>query len=112
MIESSIEPPVAATSQIPESLSWTSINKGEGMSFINQYSFLLIGFASLLFLGYFLFRNGIRAQDVIALAALVIGLTVAFFFLSPGESSSVEIQEVRDQIGGGTPVLLEMQSPY
>jgi hypothetical protein len=82
------------------------------MSFINQYSFLLIGLASLIILSYFLFRDGIHAQDVIALAALVIGLTVAFFFLNPGASSSGESQEVGDQIGGGTPVLLEMQSPY
>jgi hypothetical protein len=82
------------------------------MSFINQYSFLLIGLASLLALAYFLFRNGIRAQDVIAFGALITGLTIAYVFLNPGASSIGEIEEVRDQIGAGTPVLLEMQSPY
>lgn len=82
------------------------------MSFINQYSFLLVGLASVLALAFFLLRRGMRSQDLIALGALIVGLSLAFYFLQPGKSSNEDIQGINDQIGGGTPVLLEMQSPY
>ena len=79
------------------------------MQFINQNSFLLL--AALTFIGllvYFL-RRGLGRNEIISLAALLIGLAVAMFLFNPGGTSPSTDEQ---PIGEGTPVLLEFQSPY
>jgi hypothetical protein len=80
--------------------------------FINHHSFSLFAGASLLLLAVFLFRDGFRASDLVALGALILGLVIAYGFLQPGPSTLSGVAEVEAKIGAGQPVLLEFQSPY
>lgn len=82
------------------------------MSFINQHSFALLSAVVLLALAVFLFRDGVQGSDLVALGALVLGLGLAFWLLSPGPSTLRETETVQAQIGAGVPVLLEFQSVY
>ena len=82
------------------------------MQIINQNSFLVI--AGLTFLGlliYFL-RRGLGRNEIISLAALLIGLAIAMYLFNPGDTSTLPASSMEDSIGDGTPVLLEFQSPY
>ena len=80
--------------------------------FINHHSLSLFAGASLLLLAVFLFRDGFRASDLVALGALILGLVIAYGFLQPGPSTLSGVAEVEAKIGAGQPVLLEFQSPY
>lgn len=79
---------------------------------INQHSFLLVTIVALLVLGGVLLRDGVRANDGLALGALAGGLILAYVLLRPGPSTHSEVDEVHRLIGAGRPVLLEFQSPY
>ena len=63
-------------------------------------------------LAIWLFRDGITLNDLLAFGALALGLGIAYFFFNPGESSETDPEVVMEQIGAGTPVLLEFQSPF
>ena len=80
--------------------------------FANQYSFALGGGMSLAVLAIWLFRDGITLNDLLAFGALACGLRIAYFFFKPGESSENSSAAVLEEIGAGTPVLLEFQSPF
>ncbi len=82
------------------------------MAFLNQFSFLLIGGALLLLLVIYLRRRGPAEGSLMALLALLIGLTFAFIFFRPIETESVPGQTFNDAIGNGDPALLEFQSPF
>lgn len=82
------------------------------MQFINQNSFTLMGVILWLGLAVFLLHDGVKANDVIALASLAAGLGLAFWFLRPGPSTLDETEQVMARIGAGKPVLLEFQSNY
>jgi non-homologous end joining protein Ku len=79
---------------------------------INQYSFLLAAAFGLATLAFILLRDGVKAGDLIALASLALGFTAAFALLRPRASAAPDAEAVLAQIGAGTPVLLELQSPY
>jgi uncharacterized membrane protein YqjE len=80
--------------------------------FINHHSFSLFAAVSLLLLAIYLFRDGIRASDLVAVCALILGLGIAYWFLRPGSSTLSQVEDVEAKIGKGQPVLLEFQSPY
>jgi len=82
------------------------------MQFFNQNSYTLIGAVTWVALAVFLLRDGVKVNDVIALAALAVGFGIAFWFLRPGPSTLDEAEQVRARIGNGKPVLLEFQSNY
>jgi hypothetical protein len=82
------------------------------MQFFNQNSFVLMAVVIELGLAVFLLRDGVKMNDVIALAALAAGFGLAFWFLRPGPSTSDETEQVMARIGDGKPVLLEFQSNY
>lgn len=82
------------------------------MTFINQYSFLIVAVATILLLGFYLLRKGIEGSSFIAIGALVLGILLAFLLLRPGSSFSQETENVLAQIGSGQPVLLQFQSNY
>jgi hypothetical protein len=63
-------------------------------------------------LGLLLLRDGVEASDAFALGALLVGFGIAYSLLSPGHSTTSELQAVRASIGSGQGVLLEYQSPY
>lgn len=79
-------------------------------SWINQHSFLITGAAAMVLLAAVLLRDGYRPGDGLALGALALGLALAYFLLRPGRATMAE--DARQEIGRGTPVLLEFQSPY
>ena len=80
--------------------------------FLNQHSFTLGAAFALGLLAIWLFRDGITLNDLLAFGALALGLGIAYFFFNPGESSETDPEAVIEQIGAGTPVLLEFQSPF
>lgn len=82
------------------------------MQFLNQNSFTLIAAIVWIGLAAFLVRDGVRTNDVIALAALAAGFGIAFWFLRPGPSTLDEAEQVLARIGSDKPVLLEFQSNY
>jgi cell division protein FtsW (lipid II flippase) len=85
---------------------------GVKMSFINQYSFLIISGVVVIFLGIYLFRKKVDRSNIITFGALILGLLLAFFLLHPKSSPSQEMDEILDQVGSGQPVLLQFQSDY
>jgi hypothetical protein len=82
-------------------------------SAFNQYSLLLTAIGILTVAAFFLFRKGLRLQEVIAFLVIFAGLFVAWLALRPTQSPlSSAATEVQSRIGAGKPVLLEFQSPY
>jgi uncharacterized membrane protein (DUF373 family) len=80
--------------------------------YLNQHSYTLGAALALAILALWLFRDGITLNDLLAFGALTLGLGVAYFFFNPGESTDADPEAVIEQIGAGTPVLLEFQSPF
>ena len=82
-------------------------------SILNQYSLLLILIALLALVAFFLFRKGIRIQEILAFFVIFAGLAVAWMALRPTQTQlSDAAANVQARIGAGKPVLLEFQSPY
>jgi hypothetical protein len=80
--------------------------------FLNQHSFTIGAALALGLLSIWLFRDGVTLNDLLAFGALALGLAIAYFFFNPGESTETDPEAVIEQIGAGTPVLLEFQSPF
>ncbi|WP_152031818.1 hypothetical protein [Longilinea arvoryzae] len=57
-------------------------------------------------------RHGLHWREiaVLALVAVIIGL--GWVASRPSKAKPVTIEQIRAQIGKGTPLLLEFQSPY
>jgi hypothetical protein len=82
------------------------------MKIINQYS-LLWGAAILLaILAIILFRDGAKNLDYVILAGAAIIIAVIWLIARPKATPLDGISSTQSQIGAGTPVLLEFQSPY
>ena len=82
-------------------------------SMLNQYSIILILIAILAGLAFFLFRKGIRIQEIIAFLVIFAGLAAAWMVLRPTQTPLTDAASgVQARIGAGKPVLLEFQSPY
>lgn len=82
------------------------------MSFFNQYSYFVIGGIVLLIAAYLILRREQtlpRILGVAGLAALFLGF---WFLIRPEQTPHAGSAELQAQIGAGTPVLLEFQSPY
>lgn len=79
---------------------------------INQYSFVLVALLAIGVLAVFLLRDGVRGSDLVAVGSLTLGFVLAFLLLRPAPSAFRQLEQVESQIGTGTPVLLEFQSPY
>ncbi len=80
---------------------------------MQHYSVLLLGLVLVLVLAFALFRRGTRLQDSLAFLSLLLGLVVVYFYVRPVQTPLMgEAANVQAQIGKGTPVLLEFQSPY
>jgi hypothetical protein len=82
------------------------------MKLINQYSFPLIAAVVLLILVIFTLRGEPNWRHYVAFGALFLGIVLAYRFLNPGSSSSVESDRILTEIHSGSPVMLEFQSPY
>jgi thiol-disulfide isomerase/thioredoxin len=80
--------------------------------FVNHYSFALLGVAAFLVLAVLLLRDGVKASDLLALAALLAGVVLAFSLFSAGGGTDQPASAIEAEIGAGQPVLLEIQSQY
>lgn len=79
----------------------------------NQYSIILAAGAIFLLAAFVLLSRRPRWQEFLSVGVIGIGLIVAWIVLHPVQTPLMEnAQKVQDQIGQGTPVLLEFQSPY
>ncbi len=82
------------------------------MSLINHYS-ILWGFAFILALSaFFLLRGERTCQKYITLVVISILLVGAWFAIRPKSGSTESADALRAVIGQGTPVFVELQSPY
>jgi thiol-disulfide isomerase/thioredoxin len=82
------------------------------MSLVNQYSFLWIAALGLALAAFLFLRRSRGVESWISLGALAAGLLLTFLLFSPGPQAVDPNADVAQQIGAGTPVLLEFQSPY
>ena len=82
------------------------------MQFLNQHSFVLVAFASVLVFAIVVLRRGSRTSELVALASLVLGFLAAYWLMQPGPSTAPNAPAVMNRVGTGQPVLLEFQSPY
>ena len=82
------------------------------MKIINQYSFLWGAVFLLLILAILLFRNGIKKTDFAILGGAVALIAVIWLLVRPQATPSANSENVQSQIGMGSPILLEFQSPY
>ncbi|UCH59793.1 MAG: hypothetical protein JSV61_16485 [Anaerolineales bacterium] len=82
------------------------------MNPLNLYSVPLLILSALILAGILLLRRGISRERLTIIAALGLGLLVVWYFLRPVQTPHAELEDFQRQIGAGTPVLLEFQSPY
>jgi thioredoxin 1 len=81
--------------------------------FLNFYSFLWTSALLLMIVAFVLFRERRDYGRWLAFGALVLALFVAWLVLHPRATPlSANAAQVVAQIGQGTPVLLEFQSPF
>jgi hypothetical protein len=79
----------------------------------NHYSFLWIALSLTIVAGLVLLTNKPKLRDFISFGVIVAGLVVAWLILHPRQTPLMsDAKAVQAMIGGGTPVLLEFQSPY
>ena len=82
------------------------------MNLINQYSFLWLSLAALAML-LLAVRRGPRRRTLAIAAAGLAALGLVWLLVRPTQTAGLgQAGAVRAQIGAGTPVLLELQSPY
>ena len=79
----------------------------------NQYSLVWLALAVLLTVGLLLFRNRIRLPELVSFGLIVLAPVAAWVAIRPRSTPLMgDAANVQAMIGGGTPVLLEFQSPY
>ena len=81
-------------------------------TFINQLSFVIVALLIFCICAFVLLRDGPKRRDFFILAGLAIGMAAIWYIVRPTATPEISAEEVRVQIGAGTPVLLEFQSPY
>jgi hypothetical protein len=82
------------------------------MNPLNLYSAPLLLVIVILLAGVVLLRRGVSRGRVVALGLIGLGLLAGWWFVRPVQTPHADIAALRSQIGAGTPVLLEFQSPY
>jgi hypothetical protein len=84
----------------------------EAMNPINLYSAPILALLGLLILGFVLLRRGVSRGRVAVLVLIGLALLAGWYFLRPVQTPHEDQASIQGQIGVGTPVLLEFQSPY
>ena len=84
---------------------------GTMAEFLNHNSFLLSLVGLWGFFIAYLLRSSPRQKRLSTIAVVTLALAALYFALSPRQASGNESSEILEQIGKGTPVLLEFKSP-
>ena len=79
---------------------------------LNQYSFAIISAIFLITSAILILRRGFSVQKILLLGLLAIALLAGWSFLRPQPGTDASREQILSQVGQGTPVLIEMQSPY
>ena len=83
------------------------------MQIFNQFSAVWVAALLLVIIGIVLLRRKPKWPQWIAFGAVVLGLIVAWILLHPQQTAQgLSAAQVQATIGQGTPVLLELKSPY
>ena len=83
------------------------------MKVINQYSFIIVGAVVLIGAGVLLLHRRPGWPQWLIFGTLVVGVVAAWIVVHPRATAQVlDAAQVQASIGQGTPVLLELQSPY
>lgn len=82
------------------------------MSIINQYSFLWLAALGLGLLALVLTLRRLPARYWVALAAAGIGVAAAYAALRPTPGVASPSAQLESALATGSPVLVELQSPY
>jgi hypothetical protein len=82
------------------------------MSILNQYSFLWVAIGGAGLVVFVLALRRAPARQWLALAGIVLGLAAAYAAVRPTPGASNAAAQLQASIGSGTPVLVELQSPY
>ena len=82
------------------------------MALINQYSFLWGALILLIVVAVLLLRDGPKRTDFLILGIILVALGGLWLVVRPRATQLTNAAQVQAQIGAGTPVLLEFQSPY
>lgn len=78
----------------------------------NQFSFVIGGLILIAAAALLLTRRGFTPVKALLLFALVLLLVGAWVVLHPAAPNPLTADQIRSQIGAGSPVLLEFLSPY
>jgi uncharacterized membrane protein YqjE len=82
------------------------------MQYFNQHSFTISSLVILILAIIFLNRFVEKSYAYLGVFLLLAALTIVWFFFRPISSKHDDLTAFQSQIGSGTPVLLEFQSPY
>ena len=82
------------------------------MNPLNLYSALILVFLILFIARRYLLHKGASQGRILAFALIAAALVGGWFALRPVQTPHDAAAGLRGQIGAGTPVLLEFQSPY
>jgi xanthine/uracil permease len=79
--------------------------------FFNQYSYLITAIVITSLIALFLFRDGFKRRDVIAVGVIAGAFAIAWFFTRP-VSSNLSAEQIEVLLNSGRPTLIEFQSEY
>lgn len=80
---------------------------------VNQFSYILIGIAAIVFVAFILYRRGTRRPAIIGTSAVIAALLiVGLFALRIGDGDAREIREADAILNNGKPTFLEFFSNY
>jgi len=82
------------------------------MNPLNLYSAAMMIVIALLLAGYYLLRHGLSQERLLILVVMAFVLVAVWYLVRPRQTRKTELADIRNQIGAGSPVLLEFQSPY
>ena len=82
------------------------------MEIINQYSMVWSGVIILGAAAFFILRKGYKPASGLKLIGIAVVLVVGWLILRPQQASTTELTQFNAELGQGTSVLLELQSPY
>ena len=82
------------------------------MQVLNQTSYIIFAAVVLSLASFLLLRGRTKRTGFFFIAGLAALLVGAWLVLKPVPSTDSDSGSIKSQLGSGTPVLMEIQSPY